>query len=54
MKKKSEKQNKVKRVMNEFSEGKLHSGSKKGPVVTSRRQAQAIAMSEAGLTKKKK
>lgn len=33
--------------MREFSEGKLHSGSKKGPVVTSPKQAKAIAISEA-------
>jgi len=45
---------KVKKVMKEFSEGKLHSGSKKGPLVTSRKQGIAIAMSESGLSKKKK
>lgn len=39
--------------MHEFGEGKLHSGSKKGPEVTNRRQAIAIAMSEAGKSKKK-
>ena len=33
--------------------GKLHSG-KKGPVVKSRKQAIAIALSEAGMSKKKK
>ena len=33
-------------VMKEFKGGKLHSGSKHGPVVTSRPQAIAIAMSE--------
>ncbi len=38
---------KVKKVMEEFSEGKLHSGSKKGPEVTNRKQAVAIALSEA-------
>jgi uncharacterized protein DUF6496 len=38
---------KVKKVMHEFKEGSLHSGSKKGPEVTSRRQAIAIALSEA-------
>jgi hypothetical protein len=32
--------------MHEFKEGKLHSGSKKGPKVTSRDQAVAIALSE--------
>lgn len=44
MKGKAEK--KVHKVMKEFSEGKLHSGSKKGPEVHSRKQAVAIAMSE--------
>src|SRR6266853_1883554 len=33
--------------MHKFGEGKLHSGSKKGPVVKSRKQAVAIGMSEA-------
>lgn len=38
---------KIKKVMEEFAEGKLHSGSKKGPKVVSRKQAVAIALSEA-------
>lgn len=38
---------KVGKVMREYKEGKLHSGSKKGPVVKSREQAVAIALSEA-------
>ena len=37
---------KVGKVMGEFKRGTLHSGSKKGPTVTSRKQAIAIAMSE--------
>lgn len=37
---------KVAKVMREFSAGKLHSGSKKGAIVTSPMQAKAIAMSE--------
>jgi len=40
--------------MKEYKEGKLHSGSKKGPVVKNKKQAVAIAMSEAGMKKKKK
>jgi hypothetical protein len=41
----------VKQELHKFKEGKLHSGSKSGPVVTSRKQALAIALSEAGLSK---
>lgn len=44
---------KVKKVMEEYGKGELHSGSKKGPKVTSKKQAVAIAMSEAGMSKKK-
>lgn len=40
-------QAKVKKVMTEFKEGKLHSGSKKGPMVINPKQALAISMSEA-------
>ena len=48
MKKKETKgQKKVHKVMKEMKEGKLHSGSKKGPVVTNPKQAVAIALSEA-------
>ena len=45
-------QAKVKKVMREYKAGKLHSG-KGGPVVKSREQAVAIAMSEAQKAKKK-
>ena len=45
---------KVGKVMKEFKTGKLHTGSKKGPVVASKKQAIAIALSEAGMSKKKK
>lgn len=44
---------KVERVMKEYSEGKLHSGSKKGPVVKTAKQAKAIALSEAARSGKK-
>jgi hypothetical protein len=50
---KSGKQAKVGKVMKEYKAGELHSGSKTGPAVTNRKQAVAIAMSEAGMTKKK-
>ena len=43
---------KVAKVMKEFKKRKLRSGSKKGPVVKSRKQAVAIAMSEAGMARK--
>jgi len=45
--KKTEGRSKIKKVMHEFKEGELHSGSKKGPVVTNPRQALAISISEA-------
>ncbi len=44
--------NKMRKVMGEYKEGTLHSG-KGGPVVKSRKQAIAIAMSEAEQAKKK-
>jgi len=45
---------KVETVMKEYKEGKLHSGSKRGPKVTKKSQAVAIAMSESGMSKKTK
>jgi hypothetical protein len=54
MKKPSKAAKKVQKVMHEFKTGTLHSGSKKGPKVTSKKQAIAIAMSEAGMKKGKK
>ena len=38
---------KIERTMHEFKMGSLHSGSKSGPKVKSRKQAIAIAMNQA-------
>jgi len=59
MKKPTAKQAKVAKVMGEYKRGTLHSGinpkgPKKAPLAKSRAQAVAIAMSEAGMKKKKK
>ena len=51
--KKASAKKKVAKVMREFKSGTLHSG-KKGPVVKSKKQAVAIALSEAKMAKKKK
>jgi hypothetical protein len=51
--KKTKTEKKISKVMTEFGKGKLHSGSKKGPAVTNPKQAIAIALSEAGVKKKK-
>ena len=40
------KQFKMQKVLHDFKNGALHSGSKSGPVVNNRRQAIAIGMSE--------
>lgn len=50
--KKIEHSPKIHKVMHEFKHGTLHSGSKHGPKVTSRKQAVAIAISEAKNGKK--
>jgi len=44
---------KVAKVMKEYASGDLHSG-KNGPVVKSKKQAIAIALSESGMSNKKK
>lgn len=49
---------KVAKVMKEYKSGKLHAGvnpkgPKKAPLAKSRKQAIAIAMSEAGMKRKK-
>lgn len=46
------KSKKIHKVMHEFKHGVLHSGSKHGPMVKSRKQAVAIAISEAKGSKK--
>lgn len=52
-KKKTKPKEKVEKVLHEYKEGTLHSGSKKGPKVKKRSQAIAIAMSEARRANKK-
>lgn len=51
-KKPTKRQKKVEKVMSEYKSGSLKSSS--GRKVTSRKQAVAIAMSEAGMTRKKR
>lgn len=48
----AKKKTKVEKIMHEFKTGTLHSG-KKGPVVKNKKQAIAIALSEAKMSKKK-
>jgi hypothetical protein len=50
--KKSKGEKKISKVMREYGSGKLKSSS--GKKVTSQKQAVAIALSEAGMSKKKK
>lgn len=54
MKKKTKAEKKISKVMREFKADKLHSGGKKGPLVKSEAQARAIALSEAGISRKNK
>lgn len=51
--KKAAQKAKVSKVMKEFKAGTLNAGSKKGPVVKSKKQAIAIALSQAKMSKKK-
>jgi hypothetical protein len=53
MKKMSKGQKKVGKVMKEFKKSKLHSG-KSGKIVKNPKQAIAIALSEAKMSKKRK
>lgn len=50
---KAGKKKNTKFIMDEWKHGKLHSGSKKGPVVKNQKQAVAIMLSETGQSKKK-
>lgn len=51
---KSGKAAKVGKVMAEWKAGTLNTGSKTGPVVKNKKQAIAIALSQAGMPMKKK
>jgi len=39
--------NKIEKTMSEYKHGTLHSGSKHGPTITSKKQAIAVALSQA-------
>lgn len=50
---KKAKKARMKSEMHKFKEHELHSGSKKGPIVTNPKQALAISLSESGQSNKK-
>jgi hypothetical protein len=50
---KAEQKAKVAKVMKEFKAGTLNSGSSKGPIVKGKKQAVAIALSQAKMAKKR-
>jgi len=50
---KAAKKAKIAKVMKEFKSGTLNSGSSKGPVVKSKKQSIAIALSQAKMSNKK-
>jgi hypothetical protein len=50
---KAEKKAKISKVMKEFKAGTLNSGSSKGPVVKGKKQAIAIALSQAKMSSKR-
>ena len=50
---KAAKKAKIAKEMKEFKSGTLNSGSKKGPIVKGKKQAVAIALSSAKMSKKK-
>jgi hypothetical protein len=50
---KKAKKARVETEMHKFKEHELHSGSKKGPIVTNPKQAIAISLHEAGISKRK-
>ena len=51
---KAGKKAKMQKVMGEYKRGNLHSGSKRGPKVRSRKQAIAIGLSQSGESRKSK
>ena len=51
---KEEKQERMAKEMGKYKDGMLHSGSKRGRIVKSRKQAIAIGLSESGQSLKRK